>query len=103
MGRLGYFDDFSKLKTRIDRLSAVSGWTFHDLRRTAATNMARLGTAPHVVEQILNHRSGTLSGVAGIYNRFAYLEEMRRGLEEWQAYIETLVSGSSTETVGIER
>jgi len=94
MGRLGYFDDFSKQKTRIDRLSSVSGWTLHDLRRTAATNLARLGTAPHVVEQILNHRSGTLSGVAGIYNRFAYLEEMRSGLQEWQAYIETLVSGS---------
>ena len=49
--------------------------------------MARLGVAPHVVERILNHTSGSLGGVAGIYNRFGYLPEMRAALETWTAHV----------------
>lgn len=79
---------FSKMKRRLDALSGVTDWTLHDLRRTAATHMARLGVAPHVVERILNHATGTLGGVAGIYNRFHYLPEMRAALELWAAHVE---------------
>ena len=75
---------YSKAKKRIDRLSGVSEWRYHDLRRTAASGMARLGIAPHVVEKILNHVTGTLGGVAGVYNRFGYDEEKRRALEAWE-------------------
>ena len=46
--------------------------------------MARLGIPPHVVEKILNHVTGTLGGVAGVYNRFGYDEEKRRALEAWE-------------------
>ena len=67
------FSGFSKAKRRLDELADVDGWTLHDLRRTAATGLARLGVAPHVVERILNHTTGTLGGVAGVYNRFGYL------------------------------
>ena len=84
------FSGFSKLKRRIDELSGVTGWTLHDLRRTAATGMARIGVAPHVVERILNHTSGSLGGVAGIYNRFKYLPEMRAALLLWERHILTL-------------
>ena len=55
----------------------------HDLRRTAATGMARLNFPPHVVDKILNHVSGTIRGVAAVYNRFEYLEERRAALEAW--------------------
>ncbi len=65
-------------------------WTLHDLRRTAATGMARAGVAPHVVERILNHVSGTFGGVAGVYNRFQYLDEMRAALELWETHIARL-------------
>ena len=74
---------FSKIKRRLDSLSGVSSWTLHDLRRTAATRMASAGVAPHVIERILNHSTGLLGGVAGIYNRFQYLPEMRHALEQW--------------------
>jgi integrase len=84
------FSGFSKCKARLDEASSASGWTLHDLRRTAATHMARLGVAPHVVERILNHTSGTLGGVAGIYNRFTYLPEMREALDRWARTIEQL-------------
>ena len=81
------FSGFSRCKRRLDALSGVGNWTLHDLRRTAATHMARLGVAPHVVERILNHTGGTLGGVAGIYNRFSYLPDMRSALETWATHL----------------
>ena len=68
-------------------ISGVIEWRLHDLRRTFATGMASLTVAPHVVERILNHTSGTFGGVAGVYNRFGYLPEMRSALERWADYV----------------
>jgi hypothetical protein len=53
--------------------------------------MARSNIAPHVVDRILNHVSGTIRGVAAVYNRHAYLEERKAALEEWGCYVESLV------------
>jgi integrase len=82
---------WSNSKVAFDRVvqgkaakSPVAHWTLHDLRRTFATNMARLGIAPHIVEKILNHATGTISGVAAIYNRFAYEKEMRDAIDRWE-------------------
>jgi integrase len=71
---------FSKWKSSLDAKSKTSRWTLHDLRRTAATRMAELGVRPHVIEHILNHQ---MPGVAGVYNRFEYLPEMRDALDKW--------------------
>jgi integrase len=71
------------------------GWTPHDLRRTAASGMAGLGVAPHVVDKILNHVSGTIRGVALIYNRHEYLEQRKDALEQWGAQLETMVGGKA--------
>ena len=73
----------ARAKTRLDSHSGVEGWTLHDLRRTATTGMAGLGIAPHVVDKILNHKSGAIRGVAAVYNRHGYLEERREALEAW--------------------
>ena len=75
------------MKPDFDKTIDVEGWTLHDLRRTAATSMARMGVAPHVVERILNHASGTFAGVAGVYNRFEYLPEMRMALDLWAEHV----------------
>jgi len=88
----GSFSGFSKSKHRLDAASGVASWTLHDIRRTVATGLARLGIAPHVVERILNHTSYTLGGVAGIYNRFGYLPEMRAALDQWSSHVERLVA-----------
>ena len=80
---------FSKVKARVEaRMAELGGrkipqFGLHDLRRTAASGMAELGVLPHVVEQVLNHQSGTFAGVAGVYNRFDYLAEKRDALERW--------------------
>ncbi|MBI1361753.1 MAG: DUF4102 domain-containing protein [Alphaproteobacteria bacterium] len=55
-------------------------WTIHDLRRTAATHMARLGVDEIVVERVLGHRIG---GVKGVYNRYRYIDEKRAALKLW--------------------
>jgi integrase len=98
---------FSKVKRRLDAAAlaakraelgpecdAVPGWTHHDLRRTAATGMARLGVAPHVVDKILNHVSGSIKGVARIYNRYECLPERRTALEAWGRHVAALASGT---------
>jgi integrase len=78
---------FSKMKPKLEAICPISDWGMHDLRRSAATGMARLGVPPHVVERVLNHSSGTFAGVAGVYNRFEYAPEMRDALELWASHI----------------
>ena len=81
---------FSKMLRRLSEGSQTSGWRLHDLRRTAASGMARASVAPHVVEKVLNHISGTISGVAAVYNRYGYDAEKRQALEQWGQYITAL-------------
>jgi hypothetical protein len=50
--------------------------------------MARLGVAPHVVEAVLNHRSGTVRGVAATYNRYNYAAEKREAIAIWAQHVE---------------
>jgi integrase len=81
--------------------AAITGasWRLHDLRRTAASGMARMGVPVHVIEAVLNHRSGAISGVAAIYNRHSYLPEKRHALEAWAAHVTGLVNGPVTSNV----
>ncbi len=79
--------------------TGVPAWTLHDLRRTAATGMASLNVPPHVVDRILNHVSGTIRGVAAVYNRHAYLEERKAALEAWGRHVEALVRPGPTNVV----
>jgi integrase len=97
---------FSRAKTAIDtamlealkgqvakagEVKPPAGWVFHDIRRTAASGMAALGIAPHVVEAVLNHRSGTIRGVAAVYNRYNYAAEKRDALDKWAAHVAAIV------------
>ena len=108
---------FTRAKARVDKLMAdalnadlpeggepatIPSFTIHDLRRTAATGMAGLRFAPHVVEAVLNHRSGTRRGVAGVYNRFDYAEEKRAALEAWGRYVVSLIDGDADNVVRLE-
>lgn len=71
----------------------IPHWTFHDLRRTAATGMARLGIPVRVTEAVLNHVSGTGGGIVAVYQRHDYADEKRRALEAWAQFVDGLVSG----------
>ncbi|MCJ2111928.1 tyrosine-type recombinase/integrase [Methylobacterium sp. E-025] len=87
---------FSKIKKRLDAaVPNSSPWVLHDLRRTAASGMARLGITLPVVEKVLNHTSGSFGGVAGIYQRHHFADEKRAALGAWAAHIETIIGGSA--------
>jgi integrase len=76
---------WSKAKAQIDRLSGVTGWVVHDLRRTLATGLGDgLGVAPHVVEAVLGH---VVKGIAGVYNRSAYAAEKQAAMDAWAAHV----------------
>ena len=85
------FQDFTNAKRALDEFSGVTDWRLHDLRRTCVSGMARLGVPPHVADKILNHQSGTISGVAAVYQRHDFLAERKLALERWGHHVETLV------------
>lgn len=82
---------FSRAKKNIDQLSGVQDWRLHDLRRTFATVATEtLGYQPAVVDRVLNHVSGSVSGIMAIYQRGEYLKERRQVLDAWADYISRL-------------
>lgn len=87
------FNGWGKAKKRFDvGLVQVAPYTLHDLRRTFSTTHAKIGSPIHITERLLNHVSGTVSGVAAIYNRYSYMDEMREAVEQYDAYISALIT-----------
>jgi integrase len=84
-------------------LVAIPRWTFHDLRRTAATGMARLGIAVRVTEATLNHVSGTGAGIVAVYQRHDYADEKRAALQAWARLVLQLVDGTGGNVVRLDR
>ena len=96
---------WSKYKTEMT--DGVDGWTLHDLRRTFATRLAEMKVEPHIVERLLNHKLGSISNktggivsaVAEVYNRAAYMSEMRDAIGLWEQYLATLFAGKANSEV----
>lgn len=80
----------------------IEGWTFHDLRRTAATGMARIGIPVRVPEAVLNHVSGTAGGIVSVYQRHDFADEKRAALEAWSRLVLQLVDGKADKVVQLE-
>jgi len=89
-GKTG-FNNFSKSKQQLDKACGVTGFTLHDLRRTAASGMARLGVSLPVIEKILNHTSGSFAGVVGVYQRHDFAAEKFSALTLWDAHVANIV------------
>ena len=66
-------------------------WKPHDLRRTAASGMAKCGIFQEVIERVQNRLSGKFSGVAGIYNRYEYEKEKREALSRYGTMISEII------------
>ncbi len=95
---------FSKALLVAHRLSGTSGWHWHDLRRTAATHMARIEVPPHICERILNHSAGsTMTMIARTYNRHTYAKEMRGALEKWAVELQRIMTGEPAKVVEFPR
>jgi integrase len=81
----------SKFRNAWRTASGISDWTPHDLRRTMATGLQRLGVRLEVVEAILAHESGSRRGVVGIYQRHHWTDEKRNALNAWADHVLRLV------------
>ena len=93
------FSGYSKCKSRLDGLLSMPHWTLHDLRRTAASGMARLNINLPVIEKVLNHSSGSFAGIVAVYQKHTFAEEKRKALEAWGAFVSDLVSGNPDKVV----
>jgi integrase len=82
-----------------DKVEGPDRWTLHDLRRTLASGMAKLGTNLPVIERILNHVSGSFGGIVGVYQRHSFSDEKRAALETWGRFVERLVSDKPVQNV----
>jgi integrase len=110
----GGFSGWSKAKAELDariagqemstrQVKPMPAWTLHDIRRSVVTHLHERGFAPpHVVEAIVNHVSGHLAGVAGVYNKAQYLAERRKALELWGDHVLALVEGRTSKVLPFE-
>jgi integrase len=90
----------ARTKKAMAQLCAAFKWTdarAHDIRRTVATHLGEMGTAPHVISAILNHTDGS---VTGVYNRFKYDAEKREALEKWAARLDQIAKGKPARRAG---
>ena len=89
-------------KPALDERSEVRGWTVHDIRRTVATKMADIGVQPHIIEAALNHHSGHRAGIAGVYNRSTYANDIRNALATWHDHLRTLIEGGERRVLNFQ-
>ncbi|HUE80293.1 MAG TPA: tyrosine-type recombinase/integrase [Sphingomicrobium sp.] len=97
-----HISGFAKGKARLDAFIAGSGdpvepWTLHDLRRSAATHMVRLGVLEEVVGRVLNHAPKGVT--AKVYALHTYAPEKRSALDRWAAELMRAVEGKPAEKV----
>jgi integrase len=101
----GYSRAKNRLDKAIDALTEkqdavpLAPWRVHDLRRTLATGLQRLGVRFEVTEAVLNHVSGSKSGVAGIYQRHDWAQEKAAALDAWAAHVAALLTDADKTNV----
>jgi integrase len=102
---------FGKMKARLDKALANAAkeanrkalpWVLHDLRRTVATGLQRLGVRLEVTEAVLNHVSGSRSGIVGVYQRHGWEREKGEALKAWTAHVLRAAEGEGEVTNVLE-
>jgi integrase len=89
---------YSRSKALLDAATAEDGglpmapWTLHDIRRSVATGLQRLGVRLEVTERVLNHLTGTRTGIVAVYQRHAWTTETRAALDAWGAHVTKIVN-----------
>jgi len=96
---------FGKFKDTVDARVAdlappgIAGWRFHDLRRTARTNLASLGVSPFIAELVIGHQQ---KGVHRVYDIHRYQAEKRDALERWASKLRTIIEPPPANVVAIK-
>jgi integrase len=95
-GRVGHINGMSKAKARLDKVSGVTGWTLHDLRRTARSLMSRAGVSSEHAERVMGH---AIVGVEGIYDRHSYKAEKAHALARLAGLIERILHAPGADVI----
>ena len=96
-------------KERLDGAAARIGckalpeWRLHDLRRTLATGLQRLGEPLQVIESVLGHVSGSRAGIVGTYQKYGFQAEARAALDRWARHIAGLLDPQTATVVELPR
>ena len=110
-GKRPYSDPTSR-KAELDRRilaargptgEAMKPWRIHDLRRSVATGMQRLGVRLEVVEAVLGHTSGSRAGIVGVYQRHQFVTEAREALALWGDHIMRLLDPTPAKVLPLRR
>jgi integrase len=96
---------YSKGKRRIDALlpADMPPWRLHDLRRTCASGLARLGINLPIIEKVLNHSSHSFAGIVRVYQKHSFADEKRHALEAWGNFVTALIEGRPREMLRLRR
>lgn len=87
-------------KTATENRLGIEHFTPHDLRRTAATFMAKAGEMDEVIDAVLNHAKG---GIIKVYNQYRYDREKQLALETWARKLKSIIAGESGKVVSMLR
>lgn len=93
-GPSGFSKAVARIRAAMDKAlerDAGEHWTLHDIRRTVATGLQRVGVRFEVTEAVLNHVSGSKGGIAGVYQHHDWKEEKRAALDAWAVDLERIV------------
>lgn len=85
--------------------TVLPNWRFHDFRRAGVTHLAGSGVPPHIADRLLNHVTGSIQGVAAVYQRAEFAAERRQALDSWARLIVAAADGREVEgnVVTLER
>jgi integrase len=91
---------FDRIKHELDaHMKPQTPWVLHDVRRSAASGMAKLGIRLPVIEKCLNHTGGSFRGIVGVYQRHDFAAEKRDALQRWADHIDAIVRGEPARKV----
>jgi integrase len=94
--------NYGKNKRRLDALLPdMPPWRLHDIRRSVASGMARLGVNLPVIEKVLNHSGGSFAGIVGVYQRYDFAREKASALQRWADHVERLVTHKRARVVAL--
>ena len=89
---------FSDIKEEIDAAAELTGWRWHDLRRSFATALAEAGTPEAAADAILNHKqSATRGGVLGVYQRASRWPEQVKAMQAWGTLLGSAIARLPTD------
>jgi integrase len=92
-----------ELRLKANMSEQVPAWRSHDLRRTAASGMAALSFAPHVIEKTLNHTSGVTGGLTAVYQHHDYRKERKAAMAAWGRKVEQIIGPAEINVVPMKR